>query len=66
MTIASADETVINPTTGARLNDAHDILKYLKDESDGRANYEGWSDRLPEDTKPDERNSGESVEGGQR
>lgn len=65
ITIAGADETVINPTT-ARLNDAHDILKYLKDESDDRANYEGWSDQLLENTRSDERNSGESAEGGQR
>ena len=66
ITIAGADEAVINPTTDARLNDAHDILKYLKDESDGRANYEGWSDQLFGNTRSDERNSGESVEGGQR
>lgn len=66
ITIACADEAAINPTTDARLNDAHDILKYLKDESDGRANYEGWSDQLFGNTRSDERNSGESVEGGQR
>ena len=66
ITIAGADEAVINPTTGAPLNDAHDILKYLKDESDDRANYEGWSDQLLGNTRSDERNSGESAEGGQR
>ena len=66
MTIAGADETVINPTSCARLNDAHDILKYLKDEPNGRANYEGWSDRLFGTEKPDERNSDETAEGDQR
>ena len=66
MTIAGADETVINPTSCARLNDAHDILKYLKDEPNGRANYEGWSDRLFGNEKPDERNSDETAEGDQR
>lgn len=66
ITIAGADEAVINPTTGAPLNDAHDILKYLKDESDDRANYKGWSDQLLGNTRSDERNSGESAEGGQR
>ena len=66
MTIAGADETVINPTSCARLNDAHDILKYLKDEPNGRANYEGWSNRLFGNEKPDERNSDESAEGDQR
>lgn len=66
ITITGADEAVINPTTGAPLNDAHDILKYLKDESDDRANYKGWSDQLLGNTRSDERNSGESAEGGQR
>ena len=66
ITIARADETVINPTSCARLNDAHDILKYLKDEPNGRANYEGWSDRLFGSKKPDERNSDETAEGDQR
>lgn len=66
ITIAGADEAVINPTTDARLNDAHDILKYLKNESDRRTNYEGWSDQLFGNTRSDERNSGESVEGDQR
>lgn len=66
ITIARADETVINPTTRARLKNAHDIFKYLKDKSDGRANYEGWSDRLFGNEKPDERNSDETAEGDQR
>ena len=66
ITIARADETVINPTSCARLNDAHDILKYLKDKPNGRANYKGWSDQLFGSEKPDERNSDETAEGDQR